>query len=81
MKKAIFLDRDGVLNKLISRSGKLQAPYTLSEFELFPGVVEALKLIKEKGYLAIYHFSANVLWVHDKHRVGYKQEYRFHIFQ
>lgn len=53
MKKAIFLDRDGVLNKLISRSGKLQAPYTLSEFELFPGVVEALKLIKEKGYLAI----------------------------
>ena len=53
MKKAIFLDRDGVLNKLILRNGKLQAPYELQEFELYPGVIEALKLIKEKGYLAI----------------------------
>ena len=51
--KAIFLDRDGVLNKLINRSGKLQAPYTLLEFELFSGVEEALRIIKFKGYLAV----------------------------
>ncbi len=53
MKKAIFLDRDGVLNKLIIRDGKAQAPYTLEEFDLYPGVKEALKFIKDAGYLAI----------------------------
>lgn len=53
MKKAIFLDRDGVLNKLITRDGKAQAPYSLSEFELYFGVHEALEKIKERGYLAI----------------------------
>lgn len=53
MNKAIFLDRDGVLNKLILRNGKAQAPYTLEEFELYPGVIEALKVIKDQGYLAI----------------------------
>lgn len=53
MKKAIFLDRDGVINKLIIREGKAQAPYTLEEFALYPGVVEALKIIKDSGYLAI----------------------------
>lgn len=52
-KKAIFLDRDGVINKLIIRGGKAQAPYTMEEFELYPGVVEALKIIKDAGYLAI----------------------------
>ncbi len=51
--KAIFLDRDGVLNKLITRNGKAQAPYALSEFELYPGVQEALDIIKKKGFLAI----------------------------
>ena len=53
MKKAIFLDRDGVLNKLIIREGKAQAPYTLEEFELYPGVPEALRFIKAAGFLAI----------------------------
>jgi D-glycero-D-manno-heptose 1,7-bisphosphate phosphatase len=51
--KAIFLDRDGVINKLIIRNGKAQAPYTLEEFELFFGVEEAIKLIKKAGYLTI----------------------------
>lgn len=53
MKKAIFLDRDGVLNKLIIREGKAQAPYTADEFALFPGVEEALKVIKDAGYITI----------------------------
>jgi D-glycero-D-manno-heptose 1,7-bisphosphate phosphatase len=53
MKKAIFLDRDGVINTLIIRGGKAQAPYSLEEFALFPGVEDALKIIKEAGYLAI----------------------------
>jgi D-glycero-D-manno-heptose 1,7-bisphosphate phosphatase len=52
-KKAIFLDRDGVINKLIIRDGKAQAPYSLSEFALYEGVENALKIIKSAGYLAI----------------------------
>ncbi len=53
MKKAIFLDRDGVLNQTIWRSGKPRAPYTLNEFSLFPGVKEATLLLKELDYLLV----------------------------
>lgn len=55
MKKniAIFLDRDGVLNKLIIRGGKAQAPYTMEELELFPDVFEACNTFKELGFLNI----------------------------
>lgn len=53
MKKAIFLDRDGVINQLIIREGKAQAPYTIEEFALYPGVEDALAIIKASGYLAI----------------------------
>lgn len=53
MNKALFLDRDGVINKLIIREGKAQAPYTLEEFELFPGVLEACLQFKKNGYLLV----------------------------
>lgn len=53
MKKAFFLDRDGVINKLIIRAGKAQAPYSLEEFELYPGVAEACQKIKASGFLMI----------------------------
>ena len=45
--KAIFLDRDGTINKYV---GFLRSP---SEFELLPGVADAVRLINESGYLAI----------------------------
>ncbi len=53
MKKAIFLDRDGVLNQTIFRNGKARAPYTIEEFSLYPGVEEAITLLKERQYLLI----------------------------
>lgn len=53
MKKAIFLDRDGVLNKTIFREGKARAPYTLEEFSLFQGVEEAIETLKGLQYLLI----------------------------
>lgn len=52
-KKAIFLDRDGVINKLIMRDGKGRAPYGLEDFELFPGVIEACINFKAAGFLTI----------------------------
>ena len=45
--KAIFLDRDGVINKYV---GFLR---DINEFELLDGVAEAIKKINESGYLAI----------------------------
>lgn len=52
-KRAVFLDRDGVLNANIVRDGKPYAPRTLDEFRLLPGVEEAVRRIKEAGFLAI----------------------------
>lgn len=52
-KKAIFLDRDGVINKLVTRNGKAQAPYCLDEFALYPGVEEACLKLKNSNYLMI----------------------------
>jgi len=45
--KAIFIDRDGTINKYV---GFLR---NINDFELLPGVAEAIRLINESGYLAI----------------------------
>lgn len=45
--KAIFLDRDGTINKYV---GFLR---DINDFELIDGAAEAIKLINESGYLAI----------------------------
>lgn len=53
MRRAVFLDRDGVLNKTIFRMGKQRAPYSLEEFELLDGVEEGIALLKRDGFLLI----------------------------
>lgn len=45
--KAIFLDRDGVINKEVSH---LSDP---KDFEFIQGSIEALKVLKQKGFLLI----------------------------
>lgn len=45
--KAIFLDRDGTINKYV---GFLR---NIDDFELIEGVSEAIKMINQSGYLAI----------------------------
>lgn len=45
--KAVFLDRDGTLNKLV---GFLR---NIEELELLPGVAEAVRKINASGYLAV----------------------------
>ena len=45
--KAIFLDRDGTINKYVGFLRKID------EMELLPGVPEAIKEINKSGYLAI----------------------------
>lgn len=51
--KAVFLDRDGVLNRAIVRNGKPYAPASLAEVEILPDVFKALKILKEAGFVLI----------------------------
>ncbi|MEW6607764.1 MAG: HAD family hydrolase [bacterium] len=53
MKRALFLDRDGVINKEIERDGGFFSPRCFDDFELLPGVKEALEMAKSAGLLII----------------------------
>jgi len=50
---AVFLDRDGTLNKAIVRDGKPYPPSTPSEFVLLPGVQEGCVKLKQAGFLLV----------------------------
>ena len=53
MKRAVFLDRDGVLNRSVVRAGRPYAPTSLDEFELLPGVLEALTNLRTAGFVLV----------------------------
>lgn len=53
MRRAVFLDRDGVINANLERDGRPVAPTTLAEFRILPGVEDAVRRLKERGYLVI----------------------------
>ena len=53
MRKAVFLDRDGVLNKAIVKLGKPYPPENLNELEIIRGVKEAVLLLKQHDFLLI----------------------------
>ena len=53
MRRAIFLDRDGVINRAMVRAGKPYPPADLSQLEILPGVPEALHSLRAAGYLLI----------------------------
>ncbi len=53
MKRAVFLDRDGVINRPVVRDGKPYPPATVAEFELVPGVIEACAELKAAGFLLV----------------------------
>ena len=52
-KRAVFLDRDGVLNRSLVRGGRPYAPTSLDEFELLPGVVEAVSELRNAGFVLV----------------------------
>lgn len=49
-RRAVFLDRDGVLNRAFVRDGKPFPPPTPQELEILPGVPEALRELKANGF-------------------------------
>ncbi len=53
MKRAVFLDRDGVINRAYVRHGRSFPPASISEVEILPNVELALKKLKDKGYLLV----------------------------
>jgi D-glycero-D-manno-heptose 1,7-bisphosphate phosphatase len=48
--KAVFFDRDGVLNHLVERTEGSTAPWGINEFEFVDGAKEAVALVKKLGY-------------------------------
>jgi D-glycero-D-manno-heptose 1,7-bisphosphate phosphatase len=53
MRRAVFLDRDGVINKAIVRAGRPYPPANVSELEILPGVPDALAKLKSDGFVLI----------------------------
>jgi D-glycero-D-manno-heptose 1,7-bisphosphate phosphatase len=53
--KAVFLDRDGVINALVyyPEQGIVDSPFTVEQFRLLPGVGEAINNLHEMGYKII----------------------------
>ena len=53
VRRAVFLDRDGVINRAIVRDGKPYPPADADHVEILPGATAALQQLKAAGYLLI----------------------------
>ena len=53
VKRAVFVDRDGVLNRAVMRDGCPYPPATLEALEILPGVAEAVHQLIEAGFLVV----------------------------
>src|SRR3989338_3221133 len=60
MRRAVFLDRDGVVNAAVRRPSSMPpedsvytAPYLVDEFKVFPEVPDVIQAIRRLGFLAI----------------------------
>ena len=51
--RAVFLDRDGVINYAVVRDGKPYPPSNLAELRITPGTESALKELKGRGFKLI----------------------------
>jgi len=53
LRRAVFVDRDGVINRAAVRNGRSYPPGSLAELEILPGVAEALIALRKAGFLVI----------------------------
>jgi D-glycero-D-manno-heptose 1,7-bisphosphate phosphatase len=49
-RRAVFVDRDGVLNRAEVRDGKPYAPRKLEQFRVLPGVPAAMQRLRDAGF-------------------------------
>jgi D-glycero-D-manno-heptose 1,7-bisphosphate phosphatase len=71
--RAVFLDRDGVINSLIYHEdmGIVDSPFTLAQFKVLPGVPKAIRRLNDLGVFVVvvsnqpgvakHHFSLTML--------------------
>ena len=53
MRRAIFLDRDGTLNKAFIKNGLPFSPLSFSEFEILPGIKESILRFKKLNFVCL----------------------------
>jgi D-glycero-D-manno-heptose 1,7-bisphosphate phosphatase len=53
IRRAVFLDRDGVINRAIVKEGKPYPPASLAELQMTPEAPEALARLKAAGFLLL----------------------------
>ena len=53
MRRALFLDRDGVLNALVQREGRWLSPLRAADFAVLPGVARAVRALRRAGLVAL----------------------------
>ena len=53
LRPAVFLDRDGTLNRQVIRDGKPYPPQTVADFALFPDVPEACAQLAAAGFVLV----------------------------
>ena len=53
MKRAVFLDRDGVLNRSILVEGNPKPPKSIKDIEILQGVVEAIQILKSFKFIPV----------------------------
>ena len=51
--RAVFLDRDGVVNKIVFRGGQPESPRILEEFVINDGIRETARRLKDAGFRII----------------------------
>lgn len=52
-RRAVFLDRDGVINRAVIRNGRPCPPASLQDLAILPRVAEALDALKARGYALV----------------------------
>jgi histidinol phosphatase-like enzyme len=57
-KKAIFFDRDGVINKLVTRDGGLYSPRLLKDFIFYDDIKPCIDYLIEKQIFDFYYFKS-----------------------
>jgi D-glycero-D-manno-heptose 1,7-bisphosphate phosphatase len=53
VRRAVFLDRDGVINEALVRDGRALAPLSPQEFQLVPGAAAQVARLRAAGLLAV----------------------------
>lgn len=53
MNRAVFLDRDGILNRVVQRDGRVTAPWNFNEFQIIEDAEKIVEFARSEGYLTI----------------------------